>query len=188
MKKYQKRENYIPNNHQQQIFDDYLISQNGTITGKNFGISRQRVSQITKLFGYIKPQKKKIFLSEDEKKILKEERKALRTFEQTSLFWSHVDIKSDNECWEWKLCRYPEGYGKTQIKITNSNYAHRVAWILTNGEIPNGKNILHTCDNPPCCNPKHLYAGTQLDNCRDRQERFYQNGKIPLHIKDRSVV
>jgi hypothetical protein len=44
---------------------------------------------------------------------------------------------------------------------------HRVAWELTNGPIPLGQCVLHRCDNPPCCNPKHLFLGTQDDNMAD---------------------
>ena len=50
-------------------------------------------------------------------------------------------------------------------------YAHRMAWILANGEIPEGKYVCHHCDNPPCCNPDHLYIGTQVENMRDASER-----------------
>jgi len=45
--------------------------------------------------------------------------------------------------------------------------AHRVAYVIINGDTR--LNVLHTCDNPLCCNPKHLYAGTQDDNIRDRE-------------------
>lgn len=49
--------------------------------------------------------------------------------------------------------------------------ANRVAWILTHGEIPDGLIILHRCDNPPCCNPRHLKPGTQRDNTEDKMRR-----------------
>lgn len=49
--------------------------------------------------------------------------------------------------------------------------AHRVSWEVHNGPIPEGGNVLHHCDNPPCCNPAHLYIGTRADNARDRTER-----------------
>lgn len=45
--------------------------------------------------------------------------------------------------------------------------SHRVAWTLANGNIPDGLDVLHKCDNPPCCNPSHLFIGTARDNARD---------------------
>ena len=46
-------------------------------------------------------------------------------------------------------------------------FAHRIAWIVVNGPVPDGLYILHGCDNPACFNPKHLFLGTQADNIRD---------------------
>ncbi len=78
-------------------------------------------------------------------------------------FWAKVQ-KSDG-CWVWQGCivrRYGVlGHDGKQVK------AHRVAWGLTNGPIPNGLSVLHKCDNPPCVRPDHLFLGTQLDNMRD---------------------
>jgi hypothetical protein len=50
-----------------------------------------------------------------------------------------------------------------------------VAWILANGEIPDGLQVLHRCDHPPCCNPRHLWLGTHLDNMMDRSRK----GRVP---------
>ena len=50
-------------------------------------------------------------------------------------------------------------------------YANRYAWTITSGPIPAGLLVLHRCDNPPCCNPKHLFLGTKLDNARDRASK-----------------
>ena len=80
-------------------------------------------------------------------------------------FWSKVE-KTDG-CWVWTgksfgdfgYCRY----GKTLV--------HRKSWELTFGKIPEGKLVLHKCDNPPCVRPSHLYVGTQKDNVRDMHER-----------------
>jgi len=86
------------------------------------------------------------------------------------LFWSKVAITADvNKCWEWQasfLIRY--GSFKANRK---TRAAHKVAWELTHGEIPNGLWVLHTCDNAKCVNPNHLYLGTSADNVRDRVER-----------------
>ena len=90
------------------------------------------------------------------------------TEKQTQLFWSNANVntwKSD-ECWNWKLATDRYGYGKVRIGGVVC-IAHRVAYEIVNGLIPNGKHILHKCDNRICCNPTHLYTGTHLDNVHD---------------------
>ena len=82
-------------------------------------------------------------------------------------FWSKVNVCGDDECWEWTAGKYRRGYGSCSAVFGN-RYAHRVAWTLTNGEIPVGLCVLHHCDNPPCCNPAHLFIGTQSDNMKDK--------------------
>lgn len=64
----------------------------------------------------------------------------------------------------------PQGYGRWRHR-GQEEYAHRQAWVLTNGPIPAGYVIRHTCDNPPCVNPTHLHPGKPIDNVRDREER-----------------
>lgn len=91
-------------------------------------------------------------------------------------FWSKVSRKDPEECWIWSASKQPSGYGqfgceRSLIGIEQPGYtmtgAHKVAWILTNGAIPGGLYVLHKCDNPPCCNPNHLFLGTQIDNMQD---------------------
>ena len=85
-------------------------------------------------------------------------------------FWSKVDIRNPNECWEWKAGRFIDGYGQFS-KDNKSLHAHRVAWELTYGPIPKGMCVLHRCDNPCCCNPAHLWLGTIADNNADRDRK-----------------
>lgn len=86
-------------------------------------------------------------------------------------FWSKVAVGAPGECWEWKRSRLPRGYGRFR-QPTGHEYAHRVAWRLTNGPIPDGMVVRHyVCDNPPCCNPAHLRLGTQGDNNDDSVSR-----------------
>lgn len=79
-------------------------------------------------------------------------------------FWSRVDQSGD--CWEWTGARFPRGYGTTRFEGKNW-YSHRLAWVLTNGPIPAGLQVCHTCDNPPCCRPEHLFLGTIKENLQD---------------------
>ena len=82
-------------------------------------------------------------------------------------FWARVAKGGPDECWEWQACRsmYKPGrdYGVTWMDGKKWS-THRLAWTLTYGPIPEGKLILHSCDNPPCCNPRHLRPGSQVDN------------------------
>lgn len=86
-------------------------------------------------------------------------------------FWDKV-IKGP-ECWEWEASRSKAGYGQLQVRSISPRplLAHRVSWILANGEIPNGLFVLHKCDNPACVRPSHLFLGTQRDNNTDRQRK-----------------
>ena len=72
-------------------------------------------------------------------------------------------------CWIWKSAFTTRGYGFFWVGgAKRSEYAHRVAWELANGEqIPNGKIVMHSCDNPACVNPAHLSIGSNKDNSQD---------------------
>jgi len=82
-------------------------------------------------------------------------------------FWNHIQKKVENECWEWQGFVDKDGYGKMRTTDTNEA-AHRASYRIHNGEIPKGLNVLHKCNNPPCCNPNHLYVGDQSRNMQDR--------------------
>lgn len=86
-------------------------------------------------------------------------------------FWSHVDQTAGPDgCWPWQLSRRKDGYGQVSVNH-RMTAAHRVAFALDAGEMPVGQVVRHRCDNPPCCNPRHLRIGTQADNLRDMLER-----------------
>jgi hypothetical protein len=86
-------------------------------------------------------------------------------------FWSKVDRRGPNECWEWQTHRDRAGYGKFCISTGRNERAHRAAWLLTKGSLPGGVYVLHSCDNPPCCNPSHLRLGSHADNMADKVAR-----------------
>jgi hypothetical protein len=82
-------------------------------------------------------------------------------------FWARVDVKSNDECWLWKMSiNKKTGYGKSKIH-GNHTSAHRVAYEVANGPIPKGVHILHKCDVRRCCNPNHLFPGNRQDNMDD---------------------
>lgn len=84
-------------------------------------------------------------------------------------FWARVDVRNPDQCWEWK--KGLKGRARNQygiVWIDRKSYGtHQVAYTVTKGEVPAGMNVLHTCDNPPCCNPNHLFLGTHKDNIHD---------------------
>jgi hypothetical protein len=81
-------------------------------------------------------------------------------------FWSRVNMKAPNGCWEYTGARDKWGYGDIQF-LKKHVQAHRLSWKLLRGE-PGELDVLHKCHNPPCCNPAHLYLGTDVENSRDR--------------------
>ncbi len=79
-------------------------------------------------------------------------------------FWPLVERTPG--CWLWTGARYPRGYGNFNVH-GRGRPAHRVAWELTHGPIPDGRLVCHACDNPGCVRPDHLFLGTQSDNMCD---------------------
>jgi hypothetical protein len=73
-------------------------------------------------------------------------------------------------CWVWTGDLTDSGYGTLTYQCKRWR-AHRLAYTLTNGALPPTMQVCHHCDNPPCCNPAHLYPGTHTDNMRDRTAR-----------------
>lgn len=86
----------------------------------------------------------------------------------------------DGGCWEWTRITNGDGYGQLRV-AGRMVYAHRLAYELGIGPIPDGMHILHQCDNPRCINPAHLSIGTQSQNMKECSDRG--RAKIPKPIK-----
>lgn len=86
-------------------------------------------------------------------------------------FWTKARVGDPEQCWEWQASRTKVGYGKFTTRHQYWEGAHRIAWMLTVGPIPDGLSVLHRCDNPPCVNPGHLFLGTQTDNMADMNKK-----------------
>lgn len=100
-------------------------------------------------------------------------------------FWSKVDQGSATECWPWKAAKLVNGgYGAFRLDGFTKR-AHVIAFELYNGTtLSAGQCIMHLCNNPACCNPQHLYAGTQAENMQHKSLAGRAKGS-PVNSKAR---
>jgi len=82
-------------------------------------------------------------------------------------------VRSETGCLLWTGKTDKDGYGRRGVRIGEKR-AHRHAYTLANGSIPDGLLVRHTCDTPACCEPQHLVLGSQLENMKDKVERDRQ--------------
>jgi len=104
----------------------------------------------------------------------------------------HIKIDA-NGCWNWIGAKDSAGYGTVMGKKFGKRRtlpAHRVSYSVFNGKIPDGLYICHKCDNPPCINPDHLWAGTNLENRQDsvKKNRQAKGNRLPVSKLDYQKV
>ncbi len=104
-------------------------------------------------------------------------------------FWKRVQITTQDECWPW-IGRRCKGYGYVGFE-GRTQPAHRIAYIFYFGDFDRSLDVMHKCDNPPCCNPHHLILGTHSDNMLDAinkgrlvQKKGEEHWKVILTEKD----
>lgn len=93
-------------------------------------------------------------------------------------FREKVSVRGPKACWPWiAKARHYFGYGAINAGRGNLFNSHVVAYALRHGHVPDGAYVLHSCDNPGCCNPAHLRLGTQADNTADMADRQRLRGR-----------
>jgi HNH endonuclease len=165
--------------------------------GRRFSISRQAVQQLTaRYLGLTSTdggrQKRKmqrlesalervaqgtaptvfrIHLSDVPEQIAVQRRHAL-AIKREARFWERVEKHGPLECWPWLGPIRPSGYGACFLRVPfGGGYAHRCAFFFSTGRLIPRMVIMHTCDNPPCCNPAHLRQTTFKENVRDSMRK-----------------
>lgn len=93
-------------------------------------------------------------------------------------FWNKVNMDAEGDaCWEWQSTRNEKNYGRFWFEGQRM-MAHRVAYILTHEDFDRSLDVLHSCDNPPCCRPDHLFEGTNDDNVKDKVQKNRQAATV----------
>lgn len=105
---------------------------------------------------------------------------------------SKITVLGPDDCWPWTGGCVPKGYGTTKKKTPEgwkTTYAHREILAIAEGEPPTSNSqALHSCDNPACCNPKHLSWGTESQNRREARDRLNNQGNQKLTLAQVNTI
>lgn len=107
-------------------------------------------------------------------------------------FWAKVKRLGPDDCWLWTAATI-KGYGQFHLPrdAYHQNvtvYAHRYAWTITNGQLPDSKHVCHVCDQPLCCNTRHMFLGSAADNLADaRAKGRLVDGRHLIKVDDAGV-
>ena len=105
-------------------------------------------------------------------------------------FWNKVDVLEPDQCWLWKGALGRKGYGSFNVsRAFGTKIAHRVSYLIANGELDKDLLVCHSCDTPSCVNPNHLWQGTAKQNSEDmvakgRSCKGSRQGSTTLSEKD----
>ncbi len=112
-------------------------------------------------------------------------------------FWAKVEKRGPvpwrypelGPCWIWCASKDGDGYGHMTLCGVRRR-AHRMAYVFAHGAIPASLHVCHRCDNPPCCNPAHLFLGRPKDNAfdRDRKQRSARGRMYPQAVLTEDAV
>lgn len=105
------------------------------------------------------------------------------TEEQSKRFWAKVNKKADDECWEWLAGKNSRGYGAFKLNKKTVT-ASRISWSLLNGEISSDIFVCHSCDNPSCVNPNHLFTSDSQGNVDDMIRKKRHRNQVKTHCKN----
>lgn len=92
-------------------------------------------------------------------------------------FWDRAGRGKPSDCWLWTGALTGAGYGAMTL-LGREVAVHRLVWEMERGPIPPGLLVLHKCDMRPCCNPRHLFLGTQADNVHDMMSKGRKASKV----------
>ena len=98
-------------------------------------------------------------------------------------FWEKVDIRAWNDCWPWTAGSNDRGYGQLWLE-GGMVAAHRLAYKLSYDDYNYKLDVLHTCDTPRCCNPGHLFQGTDVDNMQDAINKGRFSRHLPAWLRE----